>query len=235
MTAPLISVVIPAYREDAYLRRLLEALKGVSGTEAIVSVPFGDELSKNAAAPFGVKVVEGEGGRGMQLHNGAKKAAGEILLFCHADTMLPDGWKEAVVDTMKRQWVCAGAFMLSVDSPKLSHRAVAFVANIRARALGLVYGDQALFIRRNLYFECGGFKPLPIMEDVDIVFRLKRLGRFALLSKAVVTSARRWEKEGVAYSVLRNAALIILYLLGVSPEKLANWRRRRSSGRTSLL
>ncbi len=223
--APLVSVIIPAFREGALLERLLASLVPVPGVEVVVSIPYGDEISERTAAKFPALVVQGERGRGAQLCSGVAKAGGEVFLFCHADAMLPDGWKDAVLSCLVEPGVVGGAFRLRIDSPSFAARIISLGAFLRGGILGLVYGDQAIFTTRQNYEKAGGFAPYPIMEDVDFVRRLRRIGRFALLGREMLVSPRRWEKEGYLFCTLRNAALMALYLLGVSPGRLTAWYR----------
>lgn len=222
MGSPVVSVIIPAYREKDYLVRLLRQIAGEKDTEVIVAVPSGDEESAASAAPFDVKLVEGERGRGAQLHNGASAAKGNYLMFCHADTILPCDWRETVIKTMERPRVAGGGFRFSIDSPLFKYRLISVATNIRVAVSGLVYGDQALFTSRKIYDRIGGFRPLPVMEDVDFVGRLRKTGKIVIDDMQIKTSARRWEQDGAVNRTLLNSALIFLYLIGVSPKRLAN-------------
>lgn len=223
MSEPLISVIIPAHGETVFLERLLSSLAGQKDIEVIVSIPLGDAESKRTAAGFDVKIVEGNPGRGVQLHSGAKKASGNIFLFCHADTILPDGWEKEVMNFMGKPGVSGGAFRLGIDSESAGLRVIAFFANVRAEFFGLVYGDQAIFTSRSIYKKSGGIKPMPVMEDIDFILRLRRMGKVSVIKKAALTSSRRWLDEGTIYCVVRNSVLISLYLLGVPPARLARY------------
>lgn len=224
MKSKTLSVIIPACGETESLEKLLPLFQKEEDVEIIVSIQSGDDLSRKSAARFGVAPLEAEGGRGKQLDNGARHAAGGILLFCHADTILPVGWKDMVIDTLNRPGVAGGAFRLKFDSSRRVFRLIAFIANLRASFLGLAYGDQALFTTAEIYRETGGFRPLPIMEDVDFVRRLAKLGKVCVVNAEAVTSPRRYEKNGILPEVIRNFFLITFYLLGVPLEKLARWR-----------
>ena len=223
MSSPAISVIIPAYREKEHLGDLLKQITGDEDTEVIVAVPKGDAESGAAAAEFDVKLVESEKGRGAQLHGGASAATGKNLMFCHADTILPHGWKETVIKTMEQPGVAGGGFSFSIDSPLLKYRVISAGTNLRVAISGLVYGDQALFTSREIYKKIGGFKPLPVMEDVDFVSRLRKAGKVVIAGSKVKTSARRWEKEGALNRTLLNSIMIFLYLIGVPPERLAKF------------
>ena len=220
MSSPAISVIIPAYREKEHLADLLKQIAGNKDTEIIVAVPAGDAESPATAAEFDVKLVESEKGRGAQLHRGALAATGKNLMFCHADTILPHGWKETVIKTMELPGVAGGGFSFSIDSPLLKYRVISAGTNLRVAASGLVYGDQALFTSREIYGRIGGFRPLPVMEDVEFVGRLRKIGKIVIADGRVKTSARRWEKEGALNRTLLNSIMIFLYLIGVSPERL---------------
>jgi len=226
---PDVSVIIPAYREKENLRKLLALLRDEPGVEIIVSIPAGDSVSletvRNADAR--VRIVEGEQGRGAQLDNGAKQAEGLILLFCHADTIPPEGWKQTVINIMQNPGTAGGAFRLKFDSHRPVFRCVAFWANLRASFLGLVYGDQAIFTTKERYRLAGGFRRLPIMEDVDFIAQLRKFGKIRMAGSAVTTSARRYEKNGVWKTVARNTVLITLYKLGIQTVKPADIARRR--------
>ena len=168
-------------------------------------------------------------GRGAQMDLGARASTGDVLIFLHADTVLPAQWLDMVRRSLLDEAVLGGAFTLAIDSPALSFRLVEWGAALRAKYLGLVYGDQAIFVRRGAFFDSGGFMGLPLMEDVDLVRRLRRLcgtkaGRpnFVLLEGKVVTSPRRWLSKGVVLTTLKNWFLVALYLLGVNPVKLYN-------------
>ncbi len=231
MSSRLVSVIIPAYRETAALANILSSLKGRENLEIIVSIPYGDEISKESAKPFlpYIKIVEGEAGRGSQLHSGALLASGDILIFCHADTLLPDSWEEMVARAIKDGAV-GGAFRLRFGSDRFVFRIIELFAGIRAYVLGYVYGDQAIFAESNAYHSAGGFEPLPIMEDLDFFKRLKRHGKVTILDVEVITSARRYEKSGIIAGVLRNTVIAFLYFLGVSPGRIAG---QRAAGRNS--
>lgn len=215
----LISVVIPTLNEEDVIEETLGRVINTPGVEVIVSDGGSSDWTVEIAQKQ-ARVVSSVCGRGCQMNSGASKASGEILLFLHADTGLPDGWVGKITAAMADERVVGGAFSLSIDSDKLSHKIIAAAANLRSRFLGLPYGDQGIFVRRTVFEKIGGFKDIPIMEDVELMRRLKRTGKIVLLKDKVTTSARRWEKEGAVYTTLRNWILLSLYFLGVRPERL---------------
>lgn len=228
MARPYLSVVIPVYREpdlDALLMHLRQTLPA-AGYEIIVSDGEpGHSTLQDLADPTVVR-VRSRPGRGAGLADGAARARGEVLLFLHADTRLPvDAW-EHIWSFLADPALAAGAFDLAIDSPRRPYRLIEKAVFLRSRLLGLPYGDQALFVRREVYTALGGFAQIPLMEDVNFVRRLRRAGyRLGIVPVPVRTSPRRWEKEGLVYATIRNWFLVTLFFLGVSPDRLARWYR----------
>jgi hypothetical protein len=157
---------------------------------------------------------------------GAGLALAPICLFLHADTRLPSTALVDIQRILRGASLAGGAFDLGIDSPKKAYRLIESVASLRSRLTRIPYGDQAIFIRKNAFWRLGGYRAIPLMEDVDLMRRLKRAGlRIALLNKRVSTSPRRWEQEGALYCTLRNWALMALYLVGWPVERLAKYYR----------
>jgi rSAM/selenodomain-associated transferase 2 len=171
-----------------------------------------------------VKVAISEKGRGNQMNRGAALAAGEILVFLHADTTLPPDAIELIETTLRDTSCMAGAFDLAIDSERPVFRFIEKAASLRSRVTRIPYGDQSIFMRRTDFRDLGGFKNIPIMEDVDIMRRIKkRGGKICIIDRAVRTSSRRWDREGIVYTTLRNWLLLSLYHLGVKPEILVRF------------
>lgn len=215
----MISVMIPALNEEDVIEKTLQGLVKVPGIEIVVSDGGSTDKTVTICKQF-ARVIKSEPGRGCQLNAGASIASGDVLLFLHADTLLPKNWKDKIVSAMSYDRVVGGAFGLSIDSERVSLKIISSIANIRSRITGIPYGDQGIFVRRSAFEEVGGFKDIPIMEDVDLMRRLKKVGKVVMLNDKVKTSARRWEKEGVIYTTLRNWLLITFYYMGIPPEKL---------------
>jgi rSAM/selenodomain-associated transferase 2 len=224
-----ISVIIPVFREQAVINETIEAVRRLMGGDAaeIIVVDGGAERETLAAMrDTAAKRVFSEKGRGAQLNRGAAVAAGDILLFLHADTILPPSAFERIVEAMADEDCVGGAFDLSIDSPGAGFRVIETVANLRSRLTRIPYGDQAIFIRASLFRSLGGFAEIPIMEDVEFMRRIKRQGgRIIIFREPVLTSGRRWEEEGLLFGTLRNWSLVTLYLCGVPPERLARFYR----------
>lgn len=217
---PTISAIVPVLDEEAALPRTLERLTSL-GFEVIVVDGGSRDASVETARRFGVRVLVSLPGRARQMNRGAARAGGEILFFVHADSRVPDNAAGIIARTLARPGTAAGAFRLAIDSPRPVLRFIAGLANLRSRLLQLPWGDQGLFLTRRVFEEVGGFQDLPLMEDVDLDRRLKRVGRIVLAPAAMTTSARRWERHGPIRNSLRNLWRLTRYFLGASPDRLA--------------
>lgn len=214
----LISVIIPALNEAGLVGRAVGSAKGAF--EVIVADGGSSDGTAREAAGAGAAVVSSKKGRGAQMDAAAAEASGDVLLFLHADTLLPPRWKEAVERVLSAPGAVGGAFRLSFDAPGLRFRLLESLVGVRSSVLGLIYGDQAIFARKEAFFRSGGFGKLPLMEDIDCVRRLRAQGTVALASVSVVASARRWAARGIAANALLNSVVLALYYSGVSPDKL---------------
>ena len=222
---PLLSVIIPTLNEAASLGRTLERARGADGIEIIVADGGSQDTTREIAAQAGATVLVAAGGRMAQQNAGAAAAKGRHLLFLHADTHLPDGYAALIRSALDRPATVAGAFRFRTDYSGRAMRLVEWGANIRSTVFHWPYGDQGLFMEKRVFDELGGFSPLPIMEDYELVGRLRRRGPVITLNEAATTSARRWQRLGALRTTLRNLAMIAGFHAGVSPERLARFYR----------
>ncbi len=216
-----LSVIIPvlnaAQSLPACLGALMEGVEAGLIRELVISDGGSEDATVQIATEAGAVVIEGQPSRGGQLGRGAGAATGEWLLFLHADSILPAGWSACVLAHLP-----AGRpayFKLRFDQRGFAPKAVAFWANLRSRIFRLPYGDQGLLIARAEYDALGGYRNIPLMEDVAMSRALGR--RLQMLPLAVTTSAARFEREGWLRRGTRNLALLLRYFIGVDPERLA--------------
>jgi rSAM/selenodomain-associated transferase 2 len=226
-----ISIIIPVLEEAGQIGATLDALSAAAGVEeAEILVVDGhpQKTTIRALPERQVRGICGPMGRGAQMHAGARAASGTVLLFLHADTRPETDALLRIQETLRNPAIAGGAFDLGIDAPGTVFRVIEWGASLRSRLTRIPYGDQALFLRRSAYFRTGGFRPIPLMEDVDLMRRLKKRGeKIRFISRRVWTSPRRWQDEGILYCTLRNYALIFLYHLGVPPEQLARFYRSK--------
>ena len=221
----IIPVLDEAFRINALIDRLYRQFPGESFEIIVVD---GDASGSTIQAIHHPKVVKlcSEIGRGVQLNAGANAAQGEILIFLHADTELPPNALNHIRHIMSEKKYVAGAFELSFDSARWAFKLIARAASWRYRLTRLPYGDQAIFMLQEYFFRLGGFAEIPIMEDLDLMRRIKkRRDKIYISKERVKTSARRWEKEGIVFCVLRTWLLVSLYCLGMSADKLVKYYR----------
>jgi len=219
------SIIIPVLNEAATINLFLKHLRGLptnEKTEIVVVDGDPDCTTARALTETTIITLASARGRARQMNAGAAFASGEILIFLHADTELPPNALGLMSTVMGQRQYVGGAFALGIKSDRFVFSLIAQVASWRARATRIPYGDQVIFLRRDFFLSIGGYRDIPIMEDVEIMQRIKKLGeRICLIPDRVQTSPRRWEKEGIIYCTLRNWLLSSLFYLGVSPEKLS--------------
>ena len=223
-----ISVIIPTLNEAKTIEGVLKMLQPeaveiivVDGGSQDDTIALAEALAQHSAH---INIISARPGRANQMNAGAAIATGEILLFLHADTCLPSGFPALVVQALE-SGALAGAFALHIAGTMPGLRWIERGVQWRSRFLQLPYGDQAIFLKTSQFQAIGGFANLPIMEDFELVRRLQKLGRIAIVSTPVLTSGRRWQKLGIFKTTLMNQGAIIAYFLGISPDRIAHWYR----------
>jgi len=227
-----LAIVIPVLNEAASIEATLKRLAPLRARGAVVIVVDGGSSDDTAtrAAPLADRVLAAPRGRAMQMSAGARsaEAAGsDVLLFLHADTMLPDDADRTILSALAGSDRCWGRFDVRIDAPGASLRIIETLMNWRSRLTGIATGDQAIFITRIAFAGLGGFAPLPLMEDIDFSRRAKRLSMPLALRDRVLTSARRWQRHGVWRTVALMWWLRLAYFFGADPGALA--RRYRDA------
>lgn len=220
-----LSVIVPTLNEQAHLHATLASIDLGAADDLIIVDGGSCDATQDIARQFTSRVLSAPRGRARQMNTGARQAQGDVLLFLHADTQLPPGGLDRVRDTMRQPQIAGGAFRLSLTPPTRALRLIAWGANVRTRLGKRPYGDQALFIRRSLFETIGGYADTPFLEDVQMVKALRQYGKLAIMPQAVRTSGRRWQRDGLIYTTVRNNVLMLCYGLGVSPVTLQRWYR----------
>jgi rSAM/selenodomain-associated transferase 2 len=216
-----ISVVVPVLNEGELIVAALTGLQSLraSGHEIVVVDGGSTDATLALSQPLADRVISAPRGRAIQMNAGARAATGEALLFLHADTRLPQAADGLVADALARHaW---GRFDVSIDSAHPLLAVVAFMMNLRSRVSGIATGDQALFVRRDIFEKSGGYPPIALMEDVALSALLRRGGAPACVRAKAVTSGRRWEQRGVLRTIVLMWRLRLLYFLGADPARLA--------------
>lgn len=225
-----LSVIIPCLNEAAHIRRTLEALAPLRarGHEVIVVDGGSSDATPELARALADRVVAAPRGRALQMNAGAALASGDVLVFLHADTLLPPEADAAVCGGLARSGRLWGRFDVRIDDNDVLLALVARLMNLRSRATGIATGDQALFVRREIFARVGGFPELPLMEDIALCKRLKSLARPLCLADVAVTSGRRWRERGVLRTIALMWWLRLQFFFGAAPSRLA----RSYSGRS---
>jgi rSAM/selenodomain-associated transferase 2 len=217
-----VSVIIPTLNEESCLAETLDSLRRQKPHEIIVADGGSTDRTRQIAAAADL-LVQAPRGRALQMNEGAARASGEVLLFLHADCLLEEGALEAAEACLRRAGVVAGCFTMTVAAPGALYRLIDHVADVRVRCTGIIYGDQGLFLRRDLFARLGGFPNYNLMEDVYISKALRLHGRLVVAPRRIFVSPRRWQRAGIIRQTMRNWMLLGLAAGGVHPNRLAAW------------
>lgn len=221
-----LSVIIPTFNEELTVKKTLDALSRLVNVDEIIVVDGGSadrtiEIVESFSINKPLRLLKfGEANRGKQLHEGARHATGEVFWFLHADTQPVQGCGRQIKEYMRYAEVVGGNFEIVFEGENRSARFLTWLYP-HLRSLNLIYGDSAMFVRREIYEKTGGFQPLPLFEDVDLYKRLTKHGRFVHINLSVSVSSRRFENRSFARTFLRWSAYQALYWIGVPPRVLA--------------
>jgi rSAM/selenodomain-associated transferase 2 len=215
-----ISIIVPVLNEEQSIAATLAALQALAPYEIIVIDGGSRDRTCEIASQFGVTVMSSERGRARQMNRGARQASGDVLLFLHADTHLPNSAFADIAAALANPRSVGGRFDVELDGAHWMLPMVARMISYRSRVTKVGTGDQALFVRREVFTRMGGFPDIPLMEDIAFCRALKQRGEITCLRSRVITSARRWEADGVWRTIFRMWTLKLLYLAGVAPARL---------------
>jgi rSAM/selenodomain-associated transferase 2 len=207
--------------EAATIASTLDALRrGAPDAEIIVVDGGSSDASVAIARPLSDTLIDAPRGRALQMNAGARASHGDALVFVHADTIVPSTFAADIASALSDPAVVGGRFDVKLDDSSLPYRIIGAMISIRSRISRTGTGDQAIFVRRDVFDRLGGFPELDLCEDLEFSRRLKRAGRIACLRTRVTTSARRWNRDGVVRTVIRMWLIRAMYLLGVPPARL---------------
>ena len=227
------SIIVPVLNEKEGIQSFLQHLKDILAGEPVELImvdadPAGSTINK-IRSDEATKLLSPRG-RGMQMNRGADAAKGNVLLFLHADTFLPQNALGHIKNALMDDTYVGGAFDLGIDSGRILLRLTAWCASLKHRMTRIPYGDQAIFMRSDFFHDIGGYREVPLFEDVELMRRIKKLKKkITIIRYRTRTSPRKWEKEGALYTILHNWTLQTLYLLGASPEFLVKYYYGRKS------
>ena len=226
-TRPYLSVVIPALDEETSIEETVR--KALSEDVEVIVVDGGSrDKTREAAVRAGARLIQSPKGRGVQQNHGAEAARGRVLLFLHADTLLPEGYVECIFEALLSRNVILGAFRFRTDLQEPLARAIEALVNFRSRRLRLPYGDQGLFIRKEVFQGTEGFRDVPIAEDLFFVKQLRRQGRLGFTKACVTTSGRRWRRMGLLRTTWINQLILAGLAFRISPHALASMYHRKT-------
>ncbi|HJY81598.1 MAG TPA: TIGR04283 family arsenosugar biosynthesis glycosyltransferase [Candidatus Binatia bacterium] len=220
MQSRCVSVIIPALNEARNIAQTLTQVRQAGESQLVVVDGDSSDGTPEIARSYADLVLSAPRGRARQMNVGARAATGEVLLFLHADTVLPRGFPGMLAQALADPEVVGGRFDVRLDTPGYLFRVIETLMNLRSRWTRISTGDQAIFVRRETFLAVGGYPEIDLMEDLALSRKLKQAGNIACLRARVVTSARRWQQNGVLRTVVLMWTLRLAHFLGVPPARL---------------
>lgn len=217
----MLSVIIPVYNEEYALAHNADFFKSLSDSAEVIFVDGGSSDNTLKCAKLYGRVIESQRSRAVQMNSGAKVAQHDMLLFLHADSILQEGSVSMIKDAVENRGYVGGCFCQSLDHPGLIYKWIAFTGNVRARIFRIFYGDQGIFVRKDVFWQLGGFPEVAICEDVLFTKNLRKMGKVGVLCQPIHCSARRWLNQGILKTSFLNMRITIGLLLGSNQEQLA--------------
>jgi rSAM/selenodomain-associated transferase 2 len=222
-----LSVIVPMLNEERTIARTLDAIAAAAPGAQIIVVDGGSsDMSRDQARPRCARLLTAQRGLAGQMNAGAVAADGEVLAFVHADTTVPPSFGNDIAAALADPAVAGGRFDVRLDDSSAMLRLIGWLISMRSRLSRTATGDQAIFLRREVFESIGGYRDIPLCEDLDLARRLKRAGQVACLRSRVTTSARRWRERGLIATTLRMWLVRVAFLVGVPPDRLAHLYKR---------
>lgn len=222
-----VSIIIPVLNEENSIKKFLQQLQSYRklGHEVIVVDGGSQDKTCTIASALADKVIESQPGRAIQMNSGTKQAQFNVLWFLHADTVISENAIDNIQQVLTENGKNWGRFNIKLSGSNILFRVIEFMINIRSRVTGIATGDQGIFVNRKTFESVGGYSDLPLMEDIDLSKKLKKISKPICLKEKLTTSSRRWEKNGIFSTVLLMWRLRLLYWIGVSADRLSRQYR----------
>lgn len=221
------SIIIPVLNESGRINSIIQHIHNIDKADECEVIVVDGSSTKDTIKNIhhkNVVCLSSGKGRARQMNTGAKVAKGDILIFLHADTRMPEDALNKISQILNNGKYVGGAFDLEIDSKNIILKFISYTASIRYRFTKVPYGDQVIFIRKDYFEQIGRYKEIPLMEDVELMQRIKKLkGTIFIIKDKVKTSPRKWIENGIVYNTFKNHIIEMFYFLGVSPEKLAKF------------
>lgn len=214
-----VSIIIPILNEVQNISSAIAMLRNIDKIHEVIFIDGGSTDGTLDLIPSEFKLVHSPRGRGMQLNKGAEASSGDVLLFLHCDSILVNNAVSCIGETLSKGYA-GGCFCMEFDKESLLLKLIAYLSNLRVRLFRLMFGDQGIFIKRDIFEQVGGFSVIPIMEDLEFSIRLKKFVKIKQVRARIITSARRFEKNGVLRTIMLMHKMKLLYFGGKSPEEL---------------